>query len=530
MMKHSWHSRSLPIIAAALIIASGCHGREHKPVAGTLRFNIMTEPPSLDWTIATDQASQRVIVNIMAGLTRFDEHLHPVPDLAASWDVLDGGRRYVFHLRPDARWSDGAPVTADQFVYAWRRLVAPDTAAEYAYFIYMVKNAEAINSGEEKDLAALGVRALDPLTLQVELNRPVVFFPMITTFWATFPLRRDVVEKFGDKWTEPENIVTCGPFRLKEWRHEYRITLERNPDYFGPRPGLDRVIFYMVNELSTALSLYQTGELDATEPMPPPSIPSYEKSPEYVNFPYFAVYYYGFNVTRPPVDNPLVRAALAHAIDRSQIPSILKGHQIPTATIIPVGMEGANPALGRGFDLPRARELLAQAGYPGGKGLPAITIGYNTEEAHKMIAEFVQQQWSENLGIKVELSNMEWKVYLKELQYDPPHAWRLGWILDYPDPDAIMTVFLSNSGNNHTRWKSATYDRLVLDASQEPDPKKRRELYDRAQQLLCYDDTVVAPLYSYTINMLLRPWVKNFPENGLDILDLRSTRIEEPGL
>jgi oligopeptide transport system substrate-binding protein len=526
MIKHASVRGAILIMALAIILVPGCTGRGQRPVAGTLRFNISTEPPTLDWTIATDQASQRVIVNIMAGLTRFDGRLRPVPDLAAGWDVLDHGRRYVFHLRPGARWTDGKPVTADQFVYAWRRLVAPDTAAEYAYFIYMVKNAEAINSGKEKDVARLGVRAPDALTLEVELTRPVVFFPMITTFWATYPLRRDVVEKYGDQWTEPEHIVTCGPFRLVEWRHEYRITLTRNPDYFGERPGLDRVIFYMVNEQSTALSLYQTGGLDAVEPMPPPSIPHYEKSPEYVNFPYFAIYYYGFNVSKPPVDDPLVRAALAHAIDRSQLPKILKGHQIPSATIIPAGMTGANPALGREFDPPRARELLARAGYPGGKGLPAITIGYNTEESHKMIAEFVQQQWSENLGIKVELSNMEWKVYLKELEYDPPHVWRLGWILDYPDPDAIMTVFTSTSGNNHTRWKSAAYDQLVLDASQEPDPKKRRELYDRAQKLLCYDDTVVVPLYSYAINMLLRPWVKDFPENGLDILDLKRTSIE----
>jgi oligopeptide transport system substrate-binding protein len=520
-------ARSAFFALVLLFAVAGCQDRSRRPVPGVLRFNIMTEPPSLDWTIATDQASQRVIVNIMDGLTRFDEELKAVPDLAESWDVLDEGKRYIFHLRRDARWSDGHPVTADQFVDSWRRLVAPDTAAEYAYFIYMVKNAEAINSGQEKDPAALGVRALDPFTLEVELNRPVVFFPMITTFWATFPLRREVVEKFGDKWTEPENIVTCGPFRLKEWRHEYRIVLERNPDYFGDRPGLDRVIFYMVNELSTSLSLYQTGDLDATEPMPPPSIPSYEKSPEYVNFPYFAVYYYGFNATKPPVDNPKVRAALAHAIDRSQIPNILKGHQIPTATIIPVGMKGANPALGREFNLAKARELLAEAGYPEGKGLPTITIGYNTEEAHKMIAEFIQQQWSKNLGIKVELSNMEWKVYLKELQYDPPQVWRLGWILDYPDPDAIMTVFLGNSGNNHTHWSSTDYDRMVLAASEEPDPKKRQELYDRAQKLLCFDDTVVVPLYSYTINMLLRPWVKDFPHNGLDILDLRQTSIED---
>jgi oligopeptide transport system substrate-binding protein len=285
----------------------------------------------------------------------------------------------------------------------------------------------------------------------------------------------------------------------------------------------------MVEESSTALSLYLTGDLDVVHPMPPPSIPTYENSPEYVSYPYFACYYYGFNVSKPPVDDPKVRAALAHAVDRSQIPKIIKGHQLPNATLIPIGVPGANTSLGRDFDPEKARQILSEAGYAGGEGLPAITIGYNTQESHKMLAEFVQQQWNENLGIKVELRNMEWKVYLKELQHDPPHVWRLGWILDYPDPDAIMTVFLSNSGNNHTRWKNAEYDELVLRASVERDPALRQRHYDRAQELLCREQTVIIPFYTYSINMMVKPWVKDFPFNGQDLLDLRKTRIEAGG-
>jgi len=512
-----------------MLLSPGCTDREHKPTPGALRFNISTEPPSLDWGIATDHSSIRVIMNIMEGLTRFDEELVPRPALAERWEVSDDGLTYTFHLRKDARWTDGRPVTAGDFVYSWQQLLDPGMAAEYAYFIYMVKNAEAINTGKIKDPEALGARALGPHTLEVELSRPVVFFPMITTFISTYPMRRDVVEKWGDDWTEPVRMVSCGPYKLLEWQHAYQIKRERNPDYFGDRPGLDRVIFYMVEESSTALSLYLTGDLDVVHPMPPPSIPTYENSPEYVSYPYFACYYYGFNVSKPPVDDPMVRAALAHAVDRSQIPKIIKGHQLPNATLIPIGLPGANTSLGREFDPDRARKLLAEAGYPGGAGLPAITIGYNTQESHKMLAEFVQQQWNENLGIKVELRNMEWKVYLKELQHDPPHVWRLGWILDYPDPDAIMTVFLSNSGNNHTRWKSAEYDELVLKASVERDPGARQRSYDRAQELLCREQTVIIPLYTYSINMMVKPWVKDFPFNGQDLLDLRKTRIEAGG-
>jgi len=490
----------------------------------TLRFNISSEPPSLDWSLATDHSSIQVLQNIMEGLTRFDEDLNPRPALAERWEVQKNGSRYVFHLRKDARWTDGKPVTAHDFVYAWRRLQDPETAGEYAYHLYMVKNAKAVNSGE-MDVSELGVEARGPHTLVVDLDRPVVFFPMITTFISTFPMRKDIVEKYGDNWTEPEHIETCGPFYLSEWWHEYRVVVKKNPGYFGHGPYLDRVIFYMVEENSTALSLYQTGDLDVVDPMPPPSIPSYENSPEYKNYPFFASYYYGFNVEKPPVDVPLVRAALSLSVDRSQIPRIIKGHQIPNSTVVPAGMKYANLKLGHSYDPEKGRKLLAKAGYPGGKGFPEITIGYNTQESHKMIAEFVQQEWKRNLGIDVRLRNMEWKVYLKKLQHDPPHVFRLGWILDYPDPDAIMNVFTSDSGNNHTRWKSKEYDRLVNKASIERDPKVRQKLYDRAQSLLCKESSAIVPLYTYTINMLVKPYVKDFPMNGQDLLYLRETKI-----
>ncbi len=529
----TYGTRRLPltVLLAAVLAAAhllyGCHEKES--AQKTLRFNIGTEPPSLDWSIATDNASIRVLWNLMEGLTRFNQELELVPGLAKEWESHEGGRRYVFRLREDARWTDGRPVLAQDFVYSWRRLLDPDTAGEYAYFLYVVKNAKAVNSGEIKDLSAIGVRAGGPRTLEVELERPVVFFPMITTFISTFPMREDVVQRWGHRWTEPGHIITCGPFKLIEWRHEYRITVARNPDYHGKSPPLDKAVFYMVGEDSTALSLFQTGALDAIEPMPPPSIPAYQNSPQYVNHPFFATYYYGMNVQKPPLDDPGVRKALAMAIDRGELPGILKGGQVPNPSLIPIGVKMADPELGLGFDPEAAKKLLAEAGHPGGKDLPPITISYNTQESHKMIAEFIQQQWAENLGIEVRLRNMEWKVYLKRLQTDPPQVYRMGWILDYPDPDAIMTLFLSDSGNNHTNWGSEEYDRLVREAATEKDPDKRKELYDRAQHILCRRDAAVIPLYTYAINMLVKPRVKDFPLNGLNILDLRDTDIIEEG-
>ena len=508
-------------------LLAGC-SRTERFTPGVLRYNLTTEPPTLDWSIATDHASIRVINNIMEGLTTYDRELNPIPALAERWEALDGGRRYRFYLRRDARWSDGVPLTAEHFVYSWRRLVDPRTAAQYAYFIYDVKNARAINSGEIQDLTQLGIRALDPHTLEIELEKPLVFFPSVTTFVVTFPLREDVIRRWPDSWPEPEHIVTLGPFLLKAWQHEYKLVLERNPTYYGPRPPLDRVVMYMVNEASSSLTLYETNSLDFLPQgsVPPIALPSLRGNPDYQNFPLLGSYYYGFNVTKPPVDNVLVRRALCMAVDRSKLPEILKGRQPPATSWIPQGMLGYNPKIGYPFNPELARQTLARAGYPGGKGFPVISIAFNTDEGHKLIAQFVQQQWRQNLNIPVELNNMEWKVFLKDLETDPPPVWRLGWTADYPDPDNFMEIFTSASGNNNTRWKNPRYDELIARASTEFDPAKRVALYDQAQRILCETDAAILPLYNYTQASLAKPWVKNYPWNAMDSLYLRAVRVE----
>jgi len=511
-----------------LCIFLGCSSQSERFTPGVLRYNLTTEPPTLDWTVATDSASIRVINNIMEGLTTYDRDLNPIPALAERWEILDQGLRYRFYLRQDVRWTDGVPLTAEHFVYSWRRLIAPPTAAQYAYFIYDVKNARAINSGDIKDLTQLGIQALDAHTLEVELEKPLVFFPSITTFVVTFPERQDVIARWPESWSEPEHIVTLGPFRLRQWRHEYKLVLERNPTYYGEKPPLDRVVMYMLNEASSALTLYETNSLDFLPhgSVPPIAIPSLRGNPEYVKLPLLGTYYYGFNVTKPPMNNVLVRRALCLAVDRSRIPEILKGGQIPATSWIPRGMFGYNSKIGYAFNPELARRTLAQAGYPGGKGFPTISIAFNTDEGHKLVAQFVQQQWRQNLNIPVEINNMEWKVFLKELEHDPPQVWRLGWNADYPDPDNFMAIFTSESGNNNTRWKNKEYDALVARAAVEFEPARRQALYDQAQRILCETEAVIVPLYIYTQNNLAKPWVKNYPWNAMDNLYLREVRVE----
>jgi oligopeptide transport system substrate-binding protein len=518
----------LSLAGAGLFFFGATDPPSSPPRGSQVTLSLTAEPPTLDWNLATDNVSFDVITNLMEGLAQYDDDLNPVPALAESWDVLDGGRKFVFHLREDALWSDGRPVTADDFVYSWRRLLDPEVAAEYAYFLYDVKNAYEFNTGKIEDPDQIGVRAEDDRTLAVELNKPAVYFPGVVTFMVTYPVRRDVVERHGDLWTEPEHIVTAGPYRLTEWRHEYRLTLTRNENYYGPAPAVGTIRYFVVGEINTALTLYETGVLDVAE-IPPLAIPRYRDHPEYRNAPMLRGYYYGFNVEKPPFDRVEVRRAIAHAIDKREIANLLRGGEIPTDSWVPKGMFGYNPDIGLRYDPALAREYLKKAGFPDGEGFPEFAIGFNSDQTHEMIAENVQEQLRRNLNVFCRLENQEWKVYLKTLRVDPPEVFRLGWGADYPDPDNFMNLFTSASGNNNTRWRNPEYDRIITEAASETDPAVRKTHYDRAQRILTEEDVPMVPLFIQTQNLLVKPHLKNVHVNPMDVLYVRKIRIEGGG-
>ncbi|MBI3595711.1 MAG: peptide ABC transporter substrate-binding protein [Nitrospirae bacterium] len=497
------------------------------PAEPTFRMTLSNEPPTLDWNLATDSVSFDVLINLMEGLTEYDEQLRPRPAVARSWEVSPDGRTYLFHLREDARWSDGKPVTAGDFEYSWKRLLNPQTAAEYAYFLYDIEGAEDYNTGKADRPDSVGVRALDDRTLQVRLRKPIVFFPSIVTFMVTFPMRRDIVEKFGERWTEPGPMVTDGPFVLDEWRHEYKLTLRPNPYYYGPRPALGKVVMFVVNETTTALTLYETGDLEMAT-LPPEAMATYRGKPKYFTAPLLRGYYYGFNVLKPPFTDPRIRRAFSMAIDRKEFPAILKRGEVPASFWLPPGMPYHNPAIGLPFDPEAARRLLAEAGYPAGRGFPTVTAAFNTSPENSLIAENLQAQWKRNLGVEVLLDNQEWKVYLKRLQTDPLPLFRLGWGADYPDPDNFLNLFTSTSGNNRTRWKNDRYDALIRSAAADPDSAHRQKAYDEAQRILLEKDVVIMPLFVATQNWVVKPYVRGLQINALELLILKNVRLERP--
>ncbi len=514
------------LVIGLLALIYGCGGPDESiDPSNTLRLALSAEPPTLDWSLATDNVSFDVLTNLMEGLTQYDDNLNPIPAIAKRWEFSEDGKTITFYLREDVTWTDGTPVTAEQFVYSWRRLLNPQTAAQYAYFLFDVVNAAEYNSGKIKDPDKVGVKALSPYVLEVKLKRPVIYFPSLTTFMVTFPQRQDLIEKHSDHWTDPENMVTNGPFRLVEWKHEYKLVLKRNSNYYDTAPSLDGVLYYVVRQPTTELTLYETGELDASE-LPPVAIAHYEGSPDFQRLPLLRGYYYGFNVQKPPFDNPLVRRALSHAIDRSRIPHILKGGELPTASWIPKGMFGYNEGVGPKFDPVKARELMKQAGFGPDKPFPVFTLAYNTAERNNLMAEFVQAQWQENLGLDVKLDKMEWKVFLSKLAIDAPPVFRLGWGADFPDPDNFMNLFTSTSGNNRMNWANAKYDALIARGASERDPVARQKIYDEAQTLLTETDASIISLFIQTQNILIKPHVKGLTPNALEWMYLKRVSLE----
>jgi oligopeptide transport system substrate-binding protein len=527
----SHHAYRLLILGCLLVALTSvaCDRSTDAPerAAGNyFRVNLGTEPPSLDWSLATDHVSFNVISNLMVGLAEFDKELKPGPVVARKWELQDGGRTIVFSLRDDVLWSDGRKVRAQDFEYSWKRLLNPKTGSEYAYILFDIVNAQEYHEGKLDDPARVGVRALDDFTLEVRLRHPASYFLAITTFEVTFPQRQDIVEQFESQWTNPSHIVTNGPYLLTSWKHENEIELTANPRFFLGKPTVEKIRMFMINEKTTALAMYEQGQLDFLDNH---SIPIFEKDRlsnqrGFKRVPQLRGYYYGFRTDRPPFDDPRVRQAFMMALDRRVFPSILQGGEIPAPSWIPPGMPAHNRKIGLPFNAVEARRLLREAGYPDGKGFPPVVLAYNTEEDHKLVAEAAQGMWQRNLGVIVRLENQEWKVYLTQLRNNPPHIFRLGWGADYPDPDNFMKLFTSNSGNNHTRWKNKQYDQLLEQAARELDPNKRAALYDQAQRILCETELPIMPLFWVAESTLLSPHFTGLELTSMARFDLKRLR------
>lgn len=512
----------LLIFVTTIFITVGCT-KKNKLEYGldrqeTLRINLNSEPPSLDWNKSSDTTSALVTDNIMEGLVDYnfnDPELGLVPALASEWKPSKDLKTWTFVLRKDVKWTDGVPFSGQQIIDSWERLLNPKTASQYSYFLYGIKNGRAYYEGKIKDFSEVGAKLDKDGNLVVELEQSKSYFPYLLTHHSTYPIRKDVIEKHGDRWTDPDKMQTLGAYNLKVWDHDKAMVFERNDNYYGDKAKIKNILAYMINEQSTVLNLFDTGKLDSMHSLPSREIAHLKKRKEFREGGVLTIYYYGFNVQKPPMNNQKVRQAISHAIDRKQITDMLGGGQIPLTSWVPPGMFGYDPDQGIRFDVEKANKLLDEAGYKDRSKFPKIELAFNTNEDHQRIAENVQAQLKKNLGIQLELKNEEWKVYLNSLNSNPPQMFRFGWQADFPDPDNFMNLMASYSENNRSRWSNKTYDQLIEKAVSVADKTERKKIYSEAQNILTSIDAPVAPVYAVVTNMLVADRVENYPLNRL---------------
>ncbi len=538
------------VLVACLItclgLLAGCKRPETPVERGdrtqTLELGNLTEPSELDPQVINSQQDFNIIFTLLEGLTTPDpKDLHPTPGAAQSWDVSPDGTVYTFHLRPNAKWSDGAPVTAGDFLFSYRRMLSPKLASEYSYMLYTVKNAEAYNTGKLTDFNAVGFRAPDPLTLEVTLNASTPYFLSLIGHHSWFPVPRQAIEKAasaahvgpderGTRWTRPESYVGNGPFVLKEWRTNQVIRVEKSPTYWdADKVLLHGIDFYPIESVDTEERAFRAGQLHITSTFPPDKVDTYRREhPEVLHIdPMFGTYFYRFVVTKPPLNDVRVRRALAMAIDREGITrSITRSGQIPAFSLVPPGTAGYQPVQTIVEDVPAAQKLLAEAGYPDGKDFPPTTILFNTNEMHKAIAESVQAMWQKNLHINVSLQNEEAKVLqntMRELDYQ---IGRYAWFGDYLDPNTFLTLMMSRGGNNETGWGNPEYDRLIDLAGKTGDPATRMKVFQQAEGILV-DEVPIMPIYFYTRVNLRRPEVQGWYSNLLDLHNIKGVYLKQ---
>ncbi|HPH02528.1 MAG TPA: peptide ABC transporter substrate-binding protein [Spirochaetota bacterium] len=533
-------SRGSRILSAILLLAwMACapkdewFGVTEPPRDDTLIVNNGTEPETLDPALMNGNIEGNLAFSLFEGLTRFDpKTLDPLPGVATNWHVSADGRTWTFHLRSDAVWSDGSPITSLDFAWSWLRLLAPTTAARYASFLYLVENAEAFSMGTMTNATRVGIRCPDSQTLVVTLVRPAPYFPFMTAFYVTMPVHRKSVERHGQDWTNPENLVSNGPFVLKTWQMHRKIELIKNERYHGRNEvHLKRVIFLPIEDTGTVLNLYRRGDIDMLNDVPLELFSWLKTRRDYSGHPGWGVYYYKFNINRKPFDDRRVRLALSLAINRSRLTDeFLAQGQIPATAFTPPIPDRYFPPGKAIYDPQAARKLLADAGYPEGRGFPAVRLLYNTiaTDLHRHVAEVLQAMWKQELGITIQLEVQEWKTYLKSVENREFDLARAGWVGDFPDPGTFLDLFLQADGNNNTGWTDPEYTRHVEAALFDKNPATRMQSFHKAE-LILLDEMPVIPVFYYAFTMLKKPWVDGVFGNFQDIHPLRSVRIRKAG-
>jgi oligopeptide transport system substrate-binding protein len=494
------------------------------------------EPQTLDPHLSSGVPENRILDNLFEGLVTIDpQSLKPVPGASESWEISEDGITYTFHLRKNLKWSNGDPITAQDFYYSLNRVLSPKLGTPYIQQFKGITNAIEYNAGGVTDFSKVGARVVDDYTFQILLDAPNPVLLYYMAYPIFFPVHRDTIERFGETdergtgWTNAGNMVGNGPFFMKEWITNTHILLEPNPHYWDRQAvRLNQAYFYAIESFDTAYRAYQNGQVHVAPNLPQHVIAELEETrpPDYRSNLYFGTYHYIFNTRKPPLDDARVRLALAMTIDRETIvKKVAQGGEEPALSFVPPGANDYVPNYKIEENVEKARQLFAEAGYPNGEGFPVLSILYNTAENHRRIAESIHQMWKRSLGIDVELVNKEWKVYLDSKDEGDFEIARQGWVggIDYA---SYLDLFSDNSGNNDSGWSNAEFEDLYLKSFSELDPQKRLQLIQQAEEIML-KEMPAAPIYHYTSNYLVDTRVKKWYDNSVDQRSLKDVYLEE---
>jgi oligopeptide transport system substrate-binding protein len=529
-----------PLLALCLLaLLAACAKRdtvvERASREGVLHFSIGNEPSDLDPQTISGTGDAKIVQALFEPLISYAPGtLAPVPGLAERWDISPDGLTYTFHLR-EAQWSNRDPITAQDCVDSWRRILTPSLGAEYAYFLYILRGAEDFNKGVTKDFSTVGVVARDPRTLVVTLAHPAPYFlqVLLNSPWRPVHVRSiaqagDLYQR-GTKWTLPGAMVTSGPFVLKEWSLNQRVVVEKSPTYWDrAHVRLNAIHFYPIDNIDAEERAFRAGQLHVTWSLPLSKILPLqrEKSPILRIDPLLETHFFRFNLKRAPFGDERIRRALALAIDRETIASkILPGGRLPAPTFIPPSLVGYTPPARRAYDLAAARQLLTEAGHAGGTGLPPIEILYHNSEILRLVAEAIQQMWQRDLGIQVRLANQEKKTVSANRRSGDYQVTLGTWTADYLDATTFLDMWRSDSGNNQTNWSSPAYDALLNRADTIADPVARAAVHAQAESLVL-DAAPIAPVYFNSHVYLLHTAVKGWQPTPMEHTDYRYVSLE----
>jgi oligopeptide transport system substrate-binding protein len=468
------------------------------------------EPETLDPSIITGQPEGRVVNALFEGLCAYDENGQAVPGVAESWNVSPDGKIYTFHLRQNAKWSDGSPLTAHDFVQSWKHTLTPSTGSQYNYQLYPIKNAQAFAEEKLTDFSHVGVKALDDRTLVVELENPTPYFIQLCAFPTLHPLPVALIERVGDDWVKPEYLVCNGAYSLESWRINDKIRLRKNPHYWDrENVALETIDVLPISDANVAFNFYASGLADLLMDKglaPPALLDDLKKRDDFHASPFLGIYFLRYNCQKGPFADERVRHAFSLVVDKQRIvEKITRAGEEAAPGFVPPGIPGYTGTEGLTFDPEKARRLLSEAGYPGGKGFPNANYLYSKSELNEAIAVELQSMWRDQLGVNVNLVRQEWKVYLNSLSLLDYDIARSSWVGDYPDPNTFLDMFLTGGGNNRTGWSSPQYDALIAASARELDPKKRFDILRQAEDLLVQKAVPICPIYYYVGIQLYDP-------------------------